>query len=276
MLRTCLIAAALGVASLSAAPAWAQAQAGIHAGELEVPVNKSQVVTADTPIDRAMVGNAAIADVVPISDRSVYVLGKTMGTTSLTLYDRNNRVIAVMDIDVGPDVDGLRGQLSELIPGQPIEARISAGNLILSGMVTDPGAADRAAKIASAYAGDKVVNLISVGGSQQVLLEVRFAEVSRNVGEELGMSGFGASDSGNFGAAVGNGASIVPDPTGAGVLQLGSITDAFGVFSAIFDLGNVSVQAFLNSLERKGLSRTLASPTLVALSGERASFLAGG
>ena len=275
MLRSFLIPAALTAAALSASPA--SAQLGVHAGELEVPVNKSQVVTADTPIERAMVGNAAIADVVPVSDRSVYVLGKAMGTTSLTLYDRANRVIAVMDIDVGPDVDGLRTQLSELIPNQPIVARISNGSIVLSGMVTDAGAADRAAKIAAAYAGDKVVNLISMGASQQVMLEVRFAEVNRTVGQQLGVSGLANSVSGNFGAALGNGASATAGAT-TGVANLGvsPITDAFGVFSAIFHLGDVNIQSFLNSLERKGLSRTLASPTLVALSGERASFLAGG
>lgn len=275
MARSLWMGAALGIAALAATPA--HAQLGVHAGELEVPVNKSQVVTADTAIDRAMVGNAAIADVVPVSERSVYVLGKAMGTTSLTLYDRSNRVIAVMDIDVGPDVDGLRTQLGELIPNQPIDARISNGSIVLSGMVTDPGAADRAFKIAAAYAGDKVVNLISVGGSQQVMLEVRFAEVNRSVGQNLGVSGFGNSSNGNFGAAIGNGASVTGGTAGAAAqLGISSIADNFGVFSAIFNLGNVSIQAFLNSLERKGLSRTLASPTLVALSGERASFLAGG
>src|SRR5688572_18358969 len=219
MIRKYLFAATLGLAVLGATPAQAQ----VHAGDLEVPVNKSQVVTADRPIDRAMIGNAEIADVVPISDRSVYVLGKGMGTTSLTLYDRANRVIAVMDVLVGPDVDGFRGQMANLIPGEDISASISNGSLILSGMVTDAGAADRAARIAAAYAGDKVVNLITIGGSQQVMLEVRFAEVNRQIGNELGVSGFGLSNSGDFRGAVGNGASITPDQnTGASLFGLGS------------------------------------------------------
>ena len=276
MIRKCIIAAALGAAILGAAPALAQAN-GIHAGELEVPINKSQVVTADRPIDRAMVGNEAIADVVPISDRSVYVLGKGMGTTSLTLYDRANRVIAVMDVLVGPDVEGLRGQMANLVPGEDISASISNGSLVLSGMVSDVGAADRAARIAAAYAGDKVVNLLTVGGSRQVMLEVRFAEVNRQIGNELGVSGFGISNDGDFRGAIGSGASITPDQvTGASQFELGSIVDSFGVFGALFELGDVSIEAFLDTLESKGLSRTLAEPTLIALSGERASFLAGG
>ena len=106
MKSTMLGAMALASAS-DPSPALAQyAEApAIHAGALEVPINKSQVVSVDRAIGKALVGNAEIADVLPISERSVYVLGKKMGTTSLTLYGRDNRVLAVMDIAVGPDVD---------------------------------------------------------------------------------------------------------------------------------------------------------------------------
>lgn len=262
--------ALLAGTAMTAVPAFAQD--GIHAGSLEVPVNKSQVVSADRAIARAMIGNAAIADVVPISERSVYVLGKAFGTTSLTLYDRANRVIAVMDIEVGPDVEALRTQLDSLVPGQPIEARISAGSLLLTGLVNDPGAADRAAQLAKAYAGDKVINMISVGGSQQVMLEVRFAEINRQMGERLQVSGFGLSDGGTFRGALGEGASLSAERG----LTLGSITDAFGIFSKAFSIGSLNLDATLDVLERKGLAKTLAEPTLVALSGEKASFLAGG
>lgn len=262
--------ALLAGTALIAVPA--SAQDGIHAGSLEVPVNKSQVVSADRAIARAMIGNAAIADVVPISERSVYVLGKAFGTTSLTLYDRANRVIAVMDIEVGPDVEALRTQLDSLVPGQPIEARISAGSLLLTGLVNDPGAADRAAQLAKAYAGDKVINMISVGGSQQVMLEVKFAEINRQMGERLGVSGFGLSNDGSFRGALGEGAAL----SGGGPPTLGAITDAFGIFTKAFSIGSLNLDATLNILERKGLAKTLAEPTLVALSGEKASFLAGG
>jgi len=253
-------------AAIAGSPAMAQEE-GLHAGSLEVPLNKSQVVSADRPIARAMVGNEEIADVLPISERSIYVLGKAFGTTSLTLYDRGNRVIAVMDIEVGPDVEGLRTQLVDLVPGQPIDARISAGNLVLTGMVNDAGAASRAAQIAAAYAGERVINLISVGSSQQVMLEVKFAEVNRQIGERLGFS-----DGGTFNAAVGEGASLDSENG----LQLGAITDAFGIFNKVFSIGSLNIDATLDVLERKGLAKTLAEPTLVALSGERASFLAGG
>ncbi len=165
--------------------------AGLHAGTLEVPINKSQVVTADRPIGKAMVGNAEIADVLPISNRAIYVLGKKTGTTSLTLYDTTNRVIAVMDVSVGPDVEALRTQFGQLIPGQQIDARLSNGSILLTGLVNDAGAASRAAQLAKAYAGENVINLIAVGSSRQVMLEVKFAEVDRQLGEKLGISGFG-------------------------------------------------------------------------------------
>ncbi len=270
-----LLAFALASLAFGATPAAAQYQSdyGLHAGELIVPINKSQVVTTSETIDRAMIGNSEIADVLPISERSIYVLGKALGTTSLTLYDRNNRVIAVMDVSVGPDVDGMQRQLAALLPGQNIDVSLSNGSIVLSGTVNDAGAADQAARLATAYAGDRVINLLGMGSSQQIMLEVRFAEVNRNVGEQLGASGFGFSDDRDFGAAIGNGAGTTGE---TGVLRLDNITDAFGVFGALFELGDISVEAYLDTLERNGMSRTLAEPTLVALSGESASFLAGG
>ncbi|MGD9664488.1 MAG: type II and III secretion system protein family protein [Novosphingobium sp.] len=335
MMKSTLSALALAAAPLALAATASEAHAqyndaALHAGALEVPVNKSQVVTADKAISKALVGNAEIADVLPISDRSVYVLGKQLGTTSLTLYDRSNRVLAVMDIAVGPDVDGVRQQLASLVPGQNIDARISNGSILLSGMVSDPGAADRAALIAKAYAGDSVINLISVGSSQQVMLEVRFAEVNRNVGEQLGTQGIMRGRNGKFIGVIGDGASYSPSTQGsvttsnggiaspvvsggpyggsfgsgvnantnglitgnpaalagadtltttvtaAGAAALNTITDSFGIFSKVFSIGDVDIEGILNVLERKGLSKTLAEPTLLALSGETASFLAGG
>lgn len=276
-MRHLLAAALLASAALVALPAQAQSVgADIHAGDLEVAINKSQIVTADRVIDRAMIGNDTIADVMPVSDRSIYILGKAVGTTSLTLYDKMNRVIAVMDISVGPDVEALRLQLAEMFPGQTIDTRLTNGKLMLNGVVKDAGVAGRVAQLASAYAGDNVINMLAVSSPQQVMLEVRFAEVNRTVGEKLGVSGFGGSTNGNFNGAIGTGASSVTDPLLGNRLQLDPLLDQFGIFSALFKIGDVDIEAFLNVLEEQGLSKTLAEPTLVALSGEKASFLAGG
>ena len=278
-MKAFLTAALVSVAAIAVhAPAHAQfSGAELHAGDLEVAINKSQIVTADRRIDRAMIGNDAIADVLPVSDRSIYVLGKAIGTTSLTLYDSANRVIAVMDISVGPDVEALRQQLGEVMPGEDIDARLTNGKLMLTGLVSDAGVAGRATRLASAYGGEDVINMLSLRGSQQVMLEVRFAEVNRTVGERLGVSGFGLSNSGDFEFATCNGASAISGEDGTGsLLQIDPILDNFGIFSALFELGDVNIEGFLNTLERKGLSKTLAEPTLVALSGQKASFLAGG
>ncbi|WP_411339205.1 type II and III secretion system protein family protein [Sphingopyxis sp. J-6] len=269
----------LPLAFAAALPA-AQAQmsaAGIHAGQLDVPLNKSQTVTLDRPFGRAMIGSDEIADIMPISDRSIYVLGKKMGTTSLTVYDKGGRVITIVDVAVGPDVLSLRRQLSELMPGEPIDARISNDAVVLSGVVSSASAAQNAVQIAGTYAGDKVVNMMGIGSSQQVMLEVRFSEINRQTGKEIGVSGFFRNGSGSFDGVIGNGASLIPDvDTGNGVLKLGSITDSFGIFRKSFSLGGLDILGVLDSLENKGLAKTLAEPTLVALSGEKASFLAGG
>jgi pilus assembly protein CpaC len=276
-LRGAALAAAFLSLPAGTVPAAAQADAFIHAGMLDVPLNKSQVVTADKAIARAMVGNADIADVMPLTDRSIYVLGKTMGTTSLTLYDSGGRVLSVIDVSVGPDVRSFTAQVARLIPGQDIAASISGDSMVLTGLVSDPGAVDKAMRLARTYAGDKVVNMLSVGSSQQIMLEVRFAEVRRSVGEDIGVSAFAASKGGSFSAAIGSGAQLVPDPdTGEGILRLGAITNSFGVFRKSFTLGDLNIDAVLDAMETKGFAKTLAEPTLVALSGEKASFLAGG
>ena len=294
-----LLAASLALGALTV-PHMARAQLidhGLHAGSLEVPVNKSKVVTADRTIARAMIGNDEVADVLPISNRSVYVLGKQFGTTSLTLYDSANRVIAIMDVAVGPDVDSLKKQLARLIPGQPVDAQLSNGSVLLTGMVNDPGAADRAAAIAAAFGGDKIINLISLGGSQQVMLEVRFAEVNRQLGEQIGAQAFFSNSSGLRGA-IGPGAGLVngEDVTstvtsndgmgnivtsqvtapGPSRVVLNEVTDTFGLITKAFSLGSLNIEGVLNTLERRGLAKTLAEPTLIALSGEKAAFLAGG
>lgn len=166
-IRRALRAAALPLALAAATPALAQyAGGGIHAGTLEIPVNKSQVVTADRPIAKALVGNAEIADIVALTENSLYVLGKGAGTTSLTLYDSRGRVLSVMDITVGPDFEAFRTQAALLLPGSEIDARIAGDSMVLTGIASDTGAIDRAVRLAQTYAGDKVVNLIALGSSQ--------------------------------------------------------------------------------------------------------------
>ena len=299
-MRKAVLAATALAALCAAAPAAAQASAisvaeGVHAGEVAVPVNKSQVIRSDRPYSKALIGNPEVADVLPLTDQSLYVLGKKMGTTSLTLYDRSNMLIAVVDVVVGPDVISLRRQLSELMPANGVGARISNDSIVLEGVVPDSVAADRAVQIAETYAPGKVVNMLSLGSSQQVMLEVRFSEVKRSALKDIGVSLFATgSGSHGFGGASGNGSSLTPGepieittPTpdggtvtttvpGPPILRVGSILNSFGILSRSFSILGLNIDATLDALETKGAITTLAEPTLVALSGETASFLAGG
>jgi pilus assembly protein CpaC len=265
-------ALAFGATPATAQVATLSADQGLHAGELVVPVAKSQVLRSDRPFAKALIGNPEVADVLPLTDRSLYVLGKKAGTTSLTLYDRNNGLIAVMDVAVGPDVLGLRRQLSELFPAGQMGARLSNGAIVLQGVVPSGPMADRAVQLAETYAPGKVVNLLSVGSSQQVMLEVRFSEVKRSALQQIGVGTFVGSDAGKFNGAIGGGAGAV----GAGPPTLGAITDSFGIISRTFRAFGSNFNLTLDALERKGAITTLAEPTLIALSGETANFLAGG
>ena len=304
MARRMLSRLALGAAALTplgaAAPAAAQISSisvadNVHAGEVAVPVNKSQVIRSDRPYAKALIGNPEIADILPLTNQSLYVLGKKTGTTSLTLYDRGNMLIAVVDVVVGPDVTSLKRQLSELMPTDEVGARISNDSIVLEGIVANAPAADRAVQIAETYAPGKVVNLLSIGSSQQVMLEVRFSEVKRSALKQLGVSWFLGSDGGKLNGVIGGGASLTPgapvtttitDPItgtvtsttspGPSNLSLSSITNGFGIVSRAFRALGTNFDVTLDALERKGAITTLAEPTLVALSGETASFLAGG
>jgi pilus assembly protein CpaC len=271
----------LGAAALALAAVWpatASAQRvtsdsnAVHAGELAVPVNKSQVLRVDRPYAKALIGSPDIADVLPLTDQSLYVLGKKAGTTSLTLYDRSNLLIAVMDVSVGPDVTTLKRQLSDLLPSDQVGARISNDSIVLEGVVSSASAASRAVQIAETYAPGKVVNMLSIGSSQQVMLEVKFSEVKRSALKSFGSGLFVGSDGGKLEGAIGGGAGVV----GSGPPTLGAITDSFGVLTRTFRAFGSNFQSVFDALERKGAVTTLAEPTLIALSGETASFLAGG
>jgi len=269
-IRAACASFALALVMSTAHPAWSQAahvtvgtQPGVHAGELMVPLNKSQVLRVDRPFSQVSIGNAAIADVQPITNQQVYILGKKTGTTSLTLFGANKQLIAVVDLVVAADAGGLRSQLHELLPKERIEVRAIGDSFILTGEVSSAPQAERAVVIAQRFGAGSVINQMRVRGSQQVLLQVRIAEVSRNLGDQLGLNPtfrIGDSKRNNFtfsSAFPASGSTF-----GTGFLSLGSPFYTF--------IENI------NALETKGLVKTLAEPNLVALSGETASFLAGG
>ncbi len=282
-LSACTLLALTSTAAMT--PAFGQSvytadkYSGAHGGQLDVPLNKSQILNVDRNFSRAMIGNDEIADILPMTNRSLYVLGKQMGTTSLTLYDSNNRMISVVDVAVGPDVVSLRRQLEQLIPGEKVGANISNDSIVLTGVVSNAPAVDRAVQLARTYAGDNVVNMMSVGGTQQVMLEVRFSEMNRQVGKQMGLNAAFLSQNGRFQGGFGNNApstALLTNQNGNPTINLGGILESFGIVAGSFSIGNLDIFGALDALERKGVVKTLAEPTLIALSGEKASFLAGG
>jgi len=270
--------ALLLTAPVSALPVAPVAPA-MHTGTLEVPVNKSEVLRTDRPFARAMIGSAEIADVLPLSDRSVYVLGKKAGATTLTLYDRSSTLIGVVDVTVGPDVIGLRRQLADLFPQSKIDATLSNDSIVLQGVLDSSVAVDRAMQLASTYAPEKVVNMLGVGSSQQVMLEVRFSEMTRQVARQIGVNSAFRSNGGSFLGGTGSAApttSLLTDKNGRPIVDISGLSNTFGIIGGLTHIGNLQIGAVLDALENKGIITTLAEPNLVALSGQTASFLAGG
>ena len=223
-----------------------------------VPVNKSQTLRVDRPYAKAIVGNPEIADVLPLSLTSVYVLGKGLGSTNLSLYDRGGGLIAVVDLVIAPDTMGLKRKLAELMPAERVGVTASNDSMVLDGRVSSAAAALRVATIAETYAPKKIINMMSVGAPQQVLLEVRFSEMSRGTVRQLGITNISYGSSGSAGS-VGTASDLRDGP-----------------FSAALSIFGPGINIQLDALEQNGLVHTLAQPNLLALSGETANFLAGG
>jgi pilus assembly protein CpaC len=244
-----------------------QVQEFRHAGEFHVPLNKSQILRLDQPFTDLLVGNAEVADVLALTNRSIYVLGKAPGSTNLTIYGPGKQLIAVVYLVVGFDVEGLKAKLHEMMADEPIEVRAVNDAIALSGRVSTAERLAQALAIAESFAPKKVNNFLSVVGSQQVMLQVRFAEVTRSTAKALSLGTEILFNDGGDGFLI---------ETGSGISGLSEITDPF--LSALVSLstGDLDLNILFDALEDKGLVKTLAEPTLIALSGDTASFLAGG
>ncbi len=250
---------------------------GAPSTELSVPMNRAVVVESDVPFAELSIANPGIADISTLSDRTIYVLGKAPGRTSLTLLGADGRLITNVEVRVAPDISEFKERLRQILPGENIEVRTANDGIVLSGTVSSIARLDRALDLANRYAPDRVSNLMTVGGVQQVMLKVRFAEMQRNVSKALGSSlGFN-SNVGGTGFAVGGTNSALRNGLDGGAVAAGQINDgAEGALGVRFDVAGVEFSYLLQALESKGVVRTLAEPNLTALSGQEAKFLAGG
>jgi len=245
------------------------------ARDLSITMNQAVVVESDTPFAELSIANPAIADFSTLSDRTIYVLGKAPGRTTLTLLDAAGQLITNVDVRVSPDLSEFKQRLKQVLPGEDIEVRTANDGIVLSGTVSSITRMDRALELAQRYAPERVSNLMSVSGKQQVMLKVRFAEMQRNVSKALSTSL--AVD--GISSLTGEGGGIAG--SNLGTSQIGSGDDLTagnnaGAAFFGFDVGSVEIGILLEALETKGVVRTLAEPNLTALSGQEARFLAGG
>ena len=226
-------------------------------GHVTLTVDKSHTIRVDKSFTEVQIGNPKIADVMPLTDSSFYVLGKKIGSTNVSIYNSERKLIGVIDVEVSYDIKGLRAKLKKSLRGANIKVSSLNGKILLSGTAPNAPAAKRAVSIATQYAPKTAVtNTLTLGSAQQVMLEVRFIETTRTAGRELGI---------NF-----NGNKV---NTGTGLLS-GAVP--FGTLVTNLLSGGFSADLLIEALEEKGLARRLAEPNLTALSGDTASFLAGG
>jgi pilus assembly protein CpaC len=240
---------------------------GATSDSIKVSVNRAIVMESDEPFAELSVANPGIADIATLSDRTIYVLGKAPGRTTLTLLGADGRLITNVDVQVSPDIAEFKERLSEILPGEKIDVRTANGGIVLSGRVSSIRATSRAMELARRYSG-AVSNMMIVGGSHQIMLKVRFAEMSRSVAKNLSSSIGVVGMSGNVDVSAGAGQAV------EGLAPPTSTTQ--GSLGLAFSSGGLPISVLLEALETKGLVRTLAEPNLVALSGNEAHFLAGG
>ncbi|MGL3214930.1 type II and III secretion system protein family protein [Bradyrhizobium sp. BR 1433] len=304
----------------AAAERRASSSGGVFVSEMSdvqrvrVTINKSRTFRVDTAFASIVAGSPDIADVKSLSDHLIYVQGKKTGTTNVILFDNSMKQIGILDVEVTVDIGNLQQNIQNGTGTRGIRVSASEGQVVLSGMAADAVAAERAMTIAqgSVPQGGIVVNAMSVAAPQQVMLEVRFLEVNRSAGRDLGV---------NLGVANANGTNIGISGRGsvvaAGRTPIGGINTANGPLGAGGDavgaaptgslpvLGTIgtlvgsaggvspapfgslltsilrtsngsSVDLLITALETKGLARRLAEPNLTTLSGDAARFLAGG
>ncbi|MEM8819789.1 MAG: type II and III secretion system protein family protein [Pseudomonadota bacterium] len=250
---------------------------GLASDDVNVLVNRAIVVRSTQPFVEVSVAQPEIADVSPLSDRAIYVFGRARGVTTLTLLGEGGRLIANVEVRVTPDLSELKQQLAEVLPEEPIEVRVAGGSLILSGVVSGKAKIAKALDLAGLYVGGNVSNMMSVGGTQQVALKVRIAEMSRSIGKALGISTGATGVTNRTSTLAQTGESLEVDPNGDDGEIFTQLVSGFGTFGAVFAIADSFLLGItIDAAEGRGFARTLSEPTLVTMSGQSASFLAGG
>ncbi|MBA4501413.1 type II and III secretion system protein family protein [Marinobacterium marinum] len=266
-----------------AGAATVQAGADTTIERLTVPLFKSRIVQLKGPVHKVSIGNEEIADILVMRSQQIYVLGKGVGTTNVLLWDKRNQLTASIDVEVTPDVNSLKAKLYEMAPGENIRVNSAQNSILLSGEVSNVGTMDMAVRLADSFLpnsdgegarGGEVVNLLKVGGSQQVMLKVTVAEMSRSVMKRLGVK-FHALDTRDDhwslgGTSTGGQFGLTSDAS------LNPITAAGKAIFAQYVDSNLLFQLAFDAAKENGSAKVLAEPTLTTLTGQEAEFLSGG
>src|SRR6202051_819001 len=260
------LAPAVAAESSITAPVAASAQTKVRF--LALGIGKSTVIDLPRDIKDVLVADPKIANAVIRSPQRAYIIGETVGQTNVVFFDSDGQQVASYDLAIKRDLNGVRATLKQTFPGVEIEG--VGDGVVLTGSVSSPVEAQQAGDVAARLAGgaDKVVNNIVVRGRDQVMLKVTVAEVRRDIIKQMGVD---LSASMNYGTAVVNFNNSNPFTASNGPLVAGN-----GLGVSALSKGLPSVTATMRAMESAGVVRTLAEPHLTAISGESATFIAGG
>lgn len=232
---------------------------------INLPVSQAVTVTISDGVGKIVSADPAIADAQPITDKSLYLVGKSPGTTTVNLFSAAGAPVGLLAVEVGADTASMSRSIRAAVPNSRVKVTSVNGRVLLSGTVTDAPSMQKVLDIVAQYGSPAVINTITFVGGQQVNLEVRVLEAQRNAGRELGIQW--NANVGGLRANIGGG----PANPAAGAGSFSSF-----ITNVIAGSGGVGIGATINALEAKSLVRTLADPNLTTLTGVSASFLAGG
>ncbi|OAP34641.1 type II and III secretion system protein family protein [Sinorhizobium americanum] len=242
--------------------------------------NDTITVRTGKPFGDLVIGSAEMIDVVPLSDQSLFIRGKQMGATNISVYDDNKALVGVIDVRVAADFSEVASAIRSTAPSAQVRVFNSNDRIRLTGTVRDAVELQRVLEIAQSYSETPVLNQLRVAESQQVMLEVRVIEASRQTGRDLGIGWSGRGNNGIGKATTSQGIGVekgslvrtLEDAAGAatGMQPFGQL------IAKVLEISGGQIDIVINALEQKGLVRRLAQPNLIAMSGETASFHAGG
>jgi pilus assembly protein CpaC len=266
---------------------------------LTLDVSKGIIMRLDRAAANVFVADPAIADVNLKSPTTIYIVGKAAGTTTIFAVDQEDRVLLNSRIEVKHDAAALQRALNQMVPGNQVEVRPVENSIVLEGEVKSPTQGDDISRIAASFVPEKgrIINNTEFDGPNQVNLRVRIAEVSRNVVKEFGVNWQNAFNNGTFAfGLVTAGSALIGQTNASGVVPLiprsaaAGSTNAIGFNTQATGLAgttvgnlyggltqkNLSLDSLINALDTQGLITVLAEPNLTAVTGQKASFLAGG